>query len=276
MDQSASSIQSQYAHGSLLDAIDAALAETGHSSQNPTVEDLSPVDGFHIRGRQATRELLRDLSLPDAPSVLDVGCGIGGTARFLADEFGARVHGVDLVDEYCDVARELTRRVGLSDQITFHQGNALDLPVGPDEFDLVLSEHVQMNIDDKRRYLREVSRVLRPGGRFAFYEIFAGPETPEHVPVPWADLRSVSFLTTPASFRNTLADTGFDVGRWTDSTDQARAWFEQTLETVEREGPPPLGIHLLMGAGAKEKMKNVVRNLREERIAVVSAVAHTS
>lgn len=273
MEESASSIQSQYSHGSLLEAIDGALAEAGRSSENPTVGDLAPVDGFHIRGREATRELLDELSLPDAPTVLDVGCGIGGTARFVADEFGADVHGVDLVEEYCEVARELTSRLGLSDQITFHQGNALDLPVETENFDLVLSEHVQMNVSDKNGYVQEVTRVLRPGGRFALYEIFAGPEDREYVPVPWADVRSVSFLNRPAAFRNTLAEAGLDVLRWRNCTGEAKAWFEQTLEKVEREGPPPLGIHLLMGSGAKEKMKNVVRNLRDERIEVVSAVA---
>lgn len=273
MEVSASSIQSQYAHGSLLDAIEAALVKTGQSSQNPTVEDLAPVDGFHIRGRQATRELLEELSLPDTPSVLDLGCGIGGTARLLANEYGAQVHGVDIVDEYCDVARELTRRVGLSDQITFHQGNVVDLPVGSDQFDLVLSEHVQMNVRDKRGYIQEVVRVLRPGGRFTFYEIFAGPEDEQHLPVPWADVPSVSFLTTPTAFRNTLEEAGLDVLRWTDCTEEGHAWFEQMIEKVKREGPPPLGIHLLMGSRAEEKMKNVARNLAENRIVIATATA---
>lgn len=273
MDVSVSSVQSQYAHGSLLETIDAALETANRPVQHPTVEDLAPVDGFHIRGRDATRELLEQLALPETPSVLDVGCGIGGTARFLAQEYEARVQGVDLVDEYCNVARELTRRVGLSDQITFHQGDVLDLPFGSDQFDLVLSEHVQMNVSDKRGYVQEVVRVLRPGGRFTLYGIFAGTEDERHFPVPWADDPSVSALTTPSAFRTILEDTGLNVLRWTDCTDEGQAWFEKTIEKVKREGPPPLGIHLLMGAGAKEKMKNVARNLAENRIAIATATA---
>lgn len=273
MDVLVSSVQSQYAHGSLLETIDSALETAGRPVENPTVEDLAPVDGFHIRGRDATREVLAQLSLPDAPSVLDVGCGIGGTARFLANEYGARVHGVDIVDEYCDVARELTHRVGLSNQITFHQGDVLELPVGNDQFDLVLSEHVQMNVSDKRGYVKEVARVLRPGGRFILYEIFAGTENNPHFPVPWADEQSVSFLTSPAAFRTVLDETGLDVLRWVDCTEEGQAWFEQMIEKVKREGPPPLGIHLLMGANAKEKMKNVARNLAENRIVIATATA---
>lgn len=273
MEVSVSSVQSQYAHGSLLEAIDSALETANRPVENPTVEDLAPVDGFHIRGRDASRELLEQLSLPDTPSILDVGCGIGGTARLLANEYGARVHGVDIVDEYCEVARELTRRVGLSDQITFHQGDVVDLPVGGDQFDLVLSEHVQMNVSDKRGYVQEVARVLRRGGQFALYEIFAGPEDERHFPVPWADGPSVSSLASPATFRKRLEEAGLDVLQWTDCTDEGLAWFETMIETVKRDGPPPLGIHLLMGSTAKKKMKNVVRNLREDRIVIFTAVA---
>ena len=273
MNDSSSPVQAQYAHGSLLEAIDAALEDASPSRQHPTVEDLAPVDAFHIRGRQATRELVEGLPLPEALAVLDVGCGIGGTARFLADEFGAHVLGVDVTEEYCEVARELTRRVQLDDQITFRQANALDLPVESDRFDLVVSEHVQMNVSDKQGYVREMARVLNPGGLLALYGIFAGIDGDRHYPVPWADEPSVSFLTRPEAFRDAVTTADLTVLDWEDCTEEGRAWFEETLERVQREGPPPIGLHLLMGTSAKEKMKNVVRNLREERIAIVSAVA---
>jgi len=273
MNESSSPIQSQYAHGSLLETIDAALEDASSSRQHLTVEDLAPVDAFHIRGRRATRELVGKLPLPEAPTVLDVGCGIGGTARFLADEWGGHVVGVDVTEEYCEVARELTRRVQLDDQIIIRQGTALDLPTESDRFDLVVSEHVQMNVSDKPGYVREIARVLKPGGLLALYGIFAGIDGDRYFPVPWADDPSVSFLARSDAFRTTVKDAGLTVLDWEDCTEQGRAWFETTLETVQREGPPPIGLHLLMGTGTKEKMKNVVRNLREERIVIVSAVA---
>lgn len=273
MDEPVSSVQSQYAQGSILESIEAALAKTGLTDQNPTLEDLAPVDGFHIRGREATRELLAGVSLPETPSALDVGCGIGGTARYVANAYGAHVLGVDLSEEYCQVARELTRWVELDDRIEFRQGNALDLPAKRDTFDLVISEHVQMNVSNKRGYLQEMARVLRPGGVLALYEIFAGPEDERHFPVPWADGPSVSFLATPDAFRTTLENVGLDLLEWTDCTDEGQAWFEKKLDKVKRDGPPPVGIHLLMGSGAKEKMKNVARNLAEHRIVIASATA---
>lgn len=273
MEVSVSSVQLQYAHGSLQQAIDSALAAANRSVENPSVEDLAPVDGFHIRGREATRELLNDLPLSEASTVLDIGCGIGGTARHLADEYGVRVVGVDLSEEYCDVARELTRRVQLVDRVTFRQGDALDVPVESGRFDLVVSEHVQMNVPDKKGYVEEIARVLRPGGHLALYEIFAGAKDECHFPVPWADGPSVSFLSTPDAFQATIEEAGLHGLRWTDCTEDAHAWFKKTIEKVNQEGPPPLGIHLLMGSGAKEKMKNVARNLEENRIVVATATA---
>jgi SAM-dependent methyltransferase len=204
---------------------------------------------------------------------LDVGCGIGGTARFLADEFGAHVLGVDVTEEYCEVARELNRRVQLDDQITLRRANALDLPTEDDRFDLVVSEHVQMNVPDKQGYVREIARVLTPGGLLALYGIFAGIDGERHYPVPWADEPSVSVLARPNVFRGVVTTAGLAVLDWEDCTEEGLAWFEKTLETVQREGPPPIGLHLLIGDGTRKKMKNVVRNLREERIAIVSAVA---
>lgn len=268
-----SDVQDQYAHGALLEAIDSALDAAHGQSENPTLEDLAPVDGFHIRGREATRELLEHLSLPSGPSVLDVGCGIGGTARYLAREYGADVLGVDLSEEYCRVARDLTQRVQLDDRVRFQQGDAVDLPVEGRRFDLVVSEHVQMNVPDKERYVGEIRRVLRPGGLFAAHEIFSSGEGECHYPVPWADEPTVSFLISPEHFRQLLIDAGLELQEWKDRSDESLAWFQNTLEKVKREGPPPLGLHVLMGSAAREKMKNVVRNLAEEKIAVVSAVA---
>jgi SAM-dependent methyltransferase len=191
----------------------------------------------------------------------------------VADEFDARVLGVDVTEEYCEVARELTRRVQLDNQITFRQANALDLPTEGDRFDLVVSEHVQMNVSDKQGYVREIARVLNPRGLLALYGIFAGGNGDRHYPVPWADEPSVSFLAHPDAFRDAVTTAGLTVINWEDCTEEGRAWFEKTLEKGQREGPPPIGLHLLMGDSTKEKMKNVVRNLREARIAIVSAVA---
>lgn len=110
-------------------------------------------------------------------------------------EFDCRVTGVDLVEEYIQTARILNKRAGYDGQITFELGNALELSFDDDSFDVVFSQHVTMNIEDKARLAQEVRRVLRLGGRFVLYEICAGSVSTPHFPVPWAAIRpSTSWL----------------------------------------------------------------------------------
>ena len=155
-----------------------------------TVDALAAVDEFHIRGRAATEELAACVKLTPEHKVLDVGCGLGGTSRFLASRYGCDVTGIDLTESYCQIATMLSERVGVT--ATFHCGTALDLPYNDASFDVVWTEHAQMNIADKARFYDEIRRVLKPGGRFAFHDIFAGSNPSVSYPVPWAGDESIS------------------------------------------------------------------------------------
>ncbi len=271
-DSTERSVASHYAHGTLEETIIGALRTIGRSRDGLSIEDLAPVEEYHIRGREATRELLSWTSPTARSRVLDVGCGIGGACRFIADRYGAKVTGIDLSAEYCRVAEQLSAYVGLSNLTSFHQETALAMPFADEQFDLALSLHVQMNIRDKQGYFEEIERVLSSGGELALYEICSGSRSPVYYPVPWASEASISFLSAPETLQSLLQEVGLQPVRWEDVTAESLAWFDQVLEKVEREGPPPVGLHLLMGDEAPEKMKNVTRNLREERISVVQAV----
>lgn len=157
-------VKTHYGSPHLAQAIIAALEDAGADIQRLSPEELAPIDEFHIRGRTATLELAQAAGLRSTMRVLDVGSGIGGTSRCLAKEFGCRVTGIDLTEEYCQVASMLTEKVGLDGLIDYQQGNATDLPFEDNEFDVVWTEHVAMNIPDKRRLYGEMHRVLRPGG----------------------------------------------------------------------------------------------------------------
>ncbi len=194
-------VQDHYSKSDLGGAILAALQRRGKDIDNLQLADLEAVDEFHVRGREATRELARRAGVDARSQVLDVGCGIGGAARTLAHEFGARVTGIDLTDEYCRAATMLTERVGLAERVTFRQASALDLPFPDASFDVVWTQHAAMNIPDKPRLYGECSRVLKPGGMLAIYDILAGPTSPVHFPVPWARAPETSFLVTPVELR---------------------------------------------------------------------------
>ncbi len=204
--------------------------------------------------------------------LLDVGCGLGGTSRYLSATVGCRVVGVDLTEEYCRVAEMLSARVGLAGRVVFRQGSALALPFDDGAFDVVWTEHVQMNIADKAGFYGELARVSKAGGRLAFHDIFAGARDGLHFPVPWAPDASISHLIAGDELQALLADTGFAPVRWEDKTDESMAFSQAAEQRARPGGPPPVGLHLLMGADAAVKFKNMRRNLEEGRVRVVQAV----
>ncbi len=265
------SVEAHYARGDLGEIILAALAEAGLDAEALTPADLAPMDEFHIRGREATAELARLAGLSPGMHVLDVGSGVGGPSRHLADEFGCRVTGLDLTQEFCRVAAMLSARAGLGARVDYRHGDALAMPFAAASFDAVWTQHASMNIADKARLYGEMLRVLRPGGRLALYDIAAGPGGEVHFPVPWAREPSISFLTAAADMRAGLEAAGFRVVTWRDDTEAALAWFRARLAAA-RNGPPPLSLDLLLGADWPAMATNQVRNLEEGRIALVQAV----
>lgn len=262
-------VADHYAVPDLGERLLAALAAAGHDLEALDVDDLAPFDAFHTRGRAATEELAAEVALEAGARVLDVGCGIGGTSRYLAARHGCHVTGVDLTEEYVRAAERLSARTGLAVRTTFRQASALELPFAARSFDVVWTEHVQMNVADKARFYGEIARVLRPGGRLAFHDLFAGPATtPLAFPVPWASHAGLSHLASPESVRALLAAFGFEELHWRDVTAQAREFFHHVSAGPSR----PLGLALLMGDSAREKLGNVLANLEADRLRVVRAV----
>ena len=266
-------IDRHYGRPTLQRAILDGLQATGKNPEAPAPDDLAPVDHFHTRGKEATLELARLAGLARGAHVLDVGGAIGGRARVLAAEFGCRVTVVDLTEEFCRVGADLTRRTGLREQVEFHQGDALDLPFAEGTYDTVWTQHSTMNIADKGALYRQLRRVLRPGGRLAMHEVMAGPNQPIHFPVPWASDPAISHLQSPEAVRRIIGSLGFTELVWRDESTLSLKWFhERIAATAAAGGPPPLGVHLILGQDAGTMFKNVGRNLEEDRIRLIVAV----
>jgi sarcosine/dimethylglycine N-methyltransferase len=260
-------IEQAYATGQARSDIERALTAAGKDIRAMQPSELAMLEDFHSLGRLATAALVDLAQVGAGDRVLDAGTGIGGTARLIAAERGARVTAVDLTSEYCDIAEWLNDAVGLGDRIDVLTADVTELPFEDGSFDVVFSQHVQMNVADKRRLYAEARRVLAPGGRLALWDVTAGPGGPLHLPVPWATSPEQSHLVTPERLAELLRQAGFATTHWNELTRPAQTAMRDFLAG----DPLPLGLHVFV-PDFPAKAANLVRNLAENRTRLIQAV----
>jgi sarcosine/dimethylglycine N-methyltransferase len=261
-------VRDHYRAAGLTERLRTALNALGPESQRLTSEQLGALDQFHTRGLAATAELAKLAEIAADMSVLDVGSGVGGPARFLAATYGCRVTGVDVSESFVDAARYLTERTGQSGQVSFQTASALQLPFDDGRFNFVLLQHVAMNICDRARLYREIRRVLKSGGRFATFDVVLLSGEP-HYPLPWARTPATSFLLTAAATGEAVEPAGFRTLRWQDDTEAAKGWFAQ----LRASGPQPsANLGVVMGPDFAMLAANLGRSLAEGRLGILSAV----
>ncbi len=266
-------VRQHYSIDNIAGKIFRAMEQSGKDPAHLNPEMLASVDEFHIRGREATLDLGRMARLNPEHKVLDIGSGIGGPSRCLASEFGCRVKGIDLTDEYCQAATELSKQLGLSHLVEYWQGDALNMPFPNDSFDIVWTQHVTLNIPDKMRFYHETGRVLKPGGSLALYNIVDGGGGQVIFPVPWAKTPETSFLVNPEALQSFLERNGFSITYWENTTKKGLYWFIRMSEQRRKAQKPETDFQLLMGPLFPEMIKNQIRNLRENRINLVQVLA---
>jgi SAM-dependent methyltransferase len=266
-------ISEHYASGNLAQRLAEALSKDGIDPERATVRDLAPYDQFHGRGLEATEELVTTLEIDASHHVLDVGSGIGGPARYFANRFGCQVTGIDLTDEFCEVARLFTERAGLQEHVKFEQGNALNMPFSDSTFDGAYSMNVSMNIADKGALFREIHRVLRSGSWLALSEVAKGSNGDVRYPTPWAASASASFLVTPDETQYELEKVGFKVVSFRDATDDVVEFGRKSRALVEQgEKPRHRAVQLIHGDLAAEAMKNTATGVAEGRIIPIEVI----
>jgi len=263
-------VERHYARGDLGRRILAILTASGIDQRSLTLEDLAPLDQFHLGGKRATLELIELAGIEAGWRVLDVGGGLGGSARLLAQRLRCQVTVLELTKEYMEVGAMLCERLDLANRVHYRCDDALAMPFEDARFDAAWTQHSTMNIADKDRLYEQLQRVLRQHGRLAMHEIVAGTGGEVFFPTPWADNAEQSFLLPQAQLRSLIARHGFTELAWQDVTEQAREWFARAaMLPAPPASLPQLGLHLLV---SPEAMRQQLRNLKEERIQVVRAV----
>jgi len=267
-------VADHYGTGDLIAPVQDALRLAGLGDGLIAWNALMPLDQFHVGGAAATADLAGRLGIEPGASLLDIGCGLGGPARHLAAVHGCSVIGIDLNRPFVDLATMLTARTGLSGQVRHMVGDATRLPFEPGRFDLAWTQHVAMNIADRHGLYAGVHAPLRPGGRFAIYDVVAGEGGTPYFPAPWARDPADSVLLTADATRDALEACGFTVLEWRDTTEAGIQWAE-TQAAAGRARPDHLkglALPLVMGPGFAEMAANLGRNLRERRVRLLQAI----
>lgn len=267
-------VSAHYRKSGLAEVILDGLAAAGANLNALTLEDLAPVDEFHTAGRITTLKALELMPLEAGMHVLDAGCGLGGTARCLAVEHGCRVMGLDLTEEFIEVARLLTQRMQLSAVCEFCQGSATAMPFDDEMFDAAVTFHVAMNIAQRAKLYGELARVLRPDSALCVFDVMKGPGAGMRYPVPWAETEATSFLRSRDETADLLEQAGFTVIAEKNLRQFAIDYFREAFAKAEKsDAPPPLGLHLLTGDNAADKFANYAQALQAHQIEPVIMVA---
>lgn len=248
------------------------LEEMALPLEQVTLKDLAPIDHFHSCGFPATTELADRLDVAPGQHVVDIGCGLGGPARYMANRFQCKVSGVDITPAFVEVANKLTVLLRMQRSVMILNGDGHNLPFSDGFFDGGYTQHVTMNVADRPAFYAEAYRVLKPGGFFAVTEIGMGPRGQPHYPMPWSTDGSGSYLVTPDETCSMLEDTGFTNIDIEFTWDKYLAGYQVTLAKAELDELPPLGTHLLMGDNALQNIRNSARNIEEQRTQPIALV----
>ncbi len=262
-------VEQHYAAPDLGERILGALAEAGHAVRPGELDALAPIDEMHHRGREATEELAAMGQWEPGLQVLDAGSGLGGSSRYLAVQHQCQVVGIDLTPDLCHAASLLSAALGI-ERTRFVRASVTTLPVADAAFDVVWTQHAQMNIPDKEAFYGELARALRPGGQLLFHDVFAGPAGAPHFPVPWADSETISSLVPPDRVDQILRRNGLLQRQWHDRTEVSLRWARKVLNAPPDPDTGSVG-SFLMGPTRQTKMQNLERNLREGRIVLIQA-----
>ena len=187
------------------------LAQTGIDTSILTVELLQHHDQDHFGGLAATDALAHHAKINESTHVLDLCCGLGGPARYLAYHYGCRVTGVDMNTDRLAGAVRLTERTKLQDRVLFHHANALQTGLADETFDVIVSQEAFCHIPNKKALITECARLLKPDGRIVYTDILARSSMTNEIRSRLETEMVFSELSTSEQYCHLLEEKGCEV-----------------------------------------------------------------
>lgn len=251
-----------------------ALENEDPALASPSPDDLASRDQMHAGTMDATKKFAEWSGVSPRSRVLDLGSGLGGSARYLAREMDARVVALDLCRELCETGEELTRRSGLAGRVV-HLCGDFDHPDveanGP--YDAIWIQHVDMQVEDKVGLYRACAASLAPNGRVIWHDWLSGKGGEPRWPMFWSEDGGISHARSEDEFRRELARAGLLVTRLEPIEDLTVSWFDsalggirQALNRLESTSDPRHAKRRSSLEKLSLEMTNAIANIREDRL----------
>ena len=258
-----------------VDRVVNELRELGKAEGEPLrVDDLTAFDQLHYHGTDAVDEAIRAMGIGGESSVLEIGSGLGGPARYLASASGTAVTALELQEDHHMVAADLTRRCGLADRVSHVCGDFLTHPLGGARFDAIASWLALYHIPGRRILLNRCRTFLADGGFFYAEDLY------ERQPFDAAERARLSSelfaneLTSSDRYREALVEAGFEVVAMDDMTEDWTAFTRSRLAGYVEQRERHLRVH---GDAVFETMcgfyETMVRLFNGEKLGGIRVVA---